>query len=148
MKRTTGSGSRKRIFSDFETIIDEKQILLEKNNNISELYLESDLINYPFKFILNLSYLPTSFEHREAHIRYWVKATIEIPWSINKEAIRFFTVINPLDLNLLPDLRLPHGVSDTKTICCGPCKSDPVIIEFNTNKSIRIFNIYLEIHII
>ena len=64
-----------------------------------------------------------------------MRATVEVEWSFNIHAVRVFSVVNPLDLNLLPGLRQPIGVSDTKILCCGPCKSDPIIINFNTNKS-------------
>jgi hypothetical protein len=77
-----------------------------------------------------------------------VRATVEIQWSFNKHAVRVFSVVNPLDLNLLPGLRQSFGVSDSKTLCCGPCKSDPIIIDFNTNKSkfdqfINYINLYI-----
>ena len=107
---------------------------MEKPMN-NDLYLETGEYNHPFRFLLPESNLPTSYEYYSAYIRYWLKATIDIPWSINKHAIRCLTVINPLDLNLLPALRQSYGVTDTKIICCGPCKSDPITIDFNTNKS-------------
>ena len=108
---------------------------MEKQPNSSDLYLEPIDNNFRFRFILPKGNLSTSYEHFEAHIRYWVKATINIPWSINRHAIRCFTVINPLDLNRQPSLRQPYGVSDTKIVCCGPCKSDPITIDLNTTKS-------------
>ena len=111
-----------------------KVICMGKPMN-SDLYLEACEYNHPFRFILPAGNLPTSYEHFEAHIRYWVKATIDIPWSINKHAIQCFSVINPLDLNLLPGLLQPYGVNDTKTVGIGIFKSDPIIIDFNTNKS-------------
>jgi hypothetical protein len=79
--------------------------------------------------------LPTSYEFLQSHIRYWVKATTDGPSSLNEQALRIFTVINPLDLNLLPGIRQPFGVNDIKAVCCGPCKINPIIIDLQTNKS-------------
>ena len=125
---------------DRDTIFDLKQFFMQKDPNMGELYLEPNEYNFPFKFTLPAGNLPTSFHHREAHIRYWLEAIVDIPWSFNRNFIKIITVINALDLNLLPALRQPVGVSDTKVICCGPCKSDPIIIEFNTSKSNLVFN--------
>ena len=91
--------------------------------------------NFPFRFLLPWTDLPTSFEQCGAYIGYSVKAIIDIPWSLDLKTTRFFTVINPLDLNLLPELRQPYYVKDIKT--CGIIfKKDPIMIEFDTNKSI------------
>lgn len=108
---------------------------MQKQDETNDLYLKDYHYNFPFRFTLPTSNLPTSYEFFDAHIRYYVKATIDIPMSINREAIRCFSVINPLDLNLLPSLRQSFGVSDTNRVCCGPCISDPILIDFNTTKS-------------
>lgn len=104
------------------------------------MYIDNEEYIFPFKFQLRGSTLPTSYElyysdDYKFYIRYWVKVTLDVPWWFNKHVIKCFTVINPLDLNLLPGLRQPYGVSDTKIICCGPCQSDPITIELNTNKT-------------
>ena len=44
-------------------------------------------------------------------------------------------VISPYDLNLMPALRQPYGASEMKVLCCGPCKSDPIIATFEIPKS-------------
>ena len=118
-----------------DTIFEIKRHLLRKQPNSSDLYLNPFENNFRFEFSLLTFNLPTSYEYKNAYIRYWLKATIEIPWSINKHTTRCFTVINRLDLNRLPGLRQPYGVSDTKIICCGPCKSVPITIDLNTKKS-------------
>ena len=87
---------------------------------------------FPFKYTLPANNLPTSFEHPEAFIRYSVKATIDVQLSFNEHALRCFTVINPLDLNLVPGLNEPGRINDIKH--AGPFKSDPIIIDLQTNK--------------
>ena len=123
---------------DQDTFFEVKKFILQKQANTKHMYLEDIEYKFPFCFNLPANNLPTSFERTLpglSHIRYYVKATIDIPWSSNEHALRCFTVINPLDLNLLPGLRQPCGVNDIKTVCCGPCKSDPIIIDLQTNKS-------------
>ena len=113
-----------------------RQYLLLQNQPVAnELYLEAMEYNFPFRFVLPSFNLPTSFEHREAYIRYSLTAAIDIPWSFNIQTSRYFTVISTVDLNLIPGLRQSYGLSDIKTVCCGPCESDPITIQFNTNKS-------------
>ena len=45
----------------------------------------------------------------------------------DKKALVLFTVFTDYDLNKYPTLKQPYGLSDEKVVCCGPCKSDPVI---------------------
>jgi hypothetical protein len=67
-------------------------------------------------------------------IRYSIKGNIDIPWALDKHTERSFTVISHYDLNAFPALRQPYGASDTKVLCCGPCKSDPIIATFQVMK--------------
>ena len=122
-------------FISRDTFFETKRPLLRKQPNSSDLYLNPLENNFRFEFFLPMFNLPTSYEYNSAYIRYWLKATIEIPWSINKHTTRCLTVINPLNLNRLPGIKQPYGVSDTKIICCGPCQSQPITIDLNTNKS-------------
>lgn len=100
----------------------------------SDMYLEAQEYSFPFSFILPTN-LPTSFEHNHGRIRYTITGTIDIPWSTNKNSSRVFTVLNNLDLNEMPSLRHPVEVNDSKTLCCGPCRSGPIFAEFSLKKS-------------
>jgi hypothetical protein len=55
--------------------------------------------------------------------------------SFNKRSERAFTVLSDYDLNLHPVLRKSYGVSDSKVLCCGPCKSEPILAKFDIPKS-------------
>jgi hypothetical protein len=99
----------------------------------TDLYLECGDYSYPFQIVLPPN-LPTSFEHMYGRVRYSIYGTIDIPWAFDKHTTRSFSVISHLDLNALPNLHQPFGVSDTKVLCCGICKSDPIIAYFSLMK--------------
>lgn len=98
------------------------------------MYIEPGEYTYRFELFLPDS-LPSSFEHKNGRIRYWIKCVLEIPDSLNKETIRTFSVINPYDLNCNQDLKSKTGTSDKTEFCCGPCKSGPIDIKFYISKS-------------
>jgi hypothetical protein len=55
--------------------------------------------------------------------------------AFDKHSRKSFTVISLYDLNQYPAARQSFGVSDTKTVCCGPCKSGPITVNFGVSKS-------------
>ena len=46
--------------------------------------------------------LPSSYEHMLGHIRYYVKATVDLAWKLDRAVMTFFTVNGILDLNREP----------------------------------------------
>lgn len=113
-------------------------IFMEKNPN-QELILEPGEYSFPFNFPLPRN-LPTSFEHKTGYIRYSLHGIIRIPWSSDKHAVVIFSILNHLDLNILPgDLRRSREVSDDKKFGCGPFLSAPITGELTINKSLLIF---------
>ena len=52
-----------------------------------------------------------------------------------KDTKKPILLVNNLDLNELQSVRQPYGVSGTKIMCCGPCKSEPIMTYFSVNKS-------------
>ena len=115
-----------------ENYLNFKCIFISKESQ-GEFYLETGLYSLPF--YINLpSNLPTSFEHELANVRYSVICTIDIPWKSDKHSVRTFTVISPLDLNYNFKLREPYETTDSKVLCCGPFKSDPITISFSIPK--------------
>ncbi len=55
--------------------------------------------------------------------------------AFDKHSRKSFTVISLYDLNQYPGARQSFGLSDTKTVCCGPCKSGPITVNFGVSKS-------------
>lgn len=80
--------------------------------------------------------LPASFEAKHGSIRYEVKSKLDIPWAIDKEGKRPFTVARVDDLNLDPRMRLPIANEERKPIYwCIFCRGDPCIITVKVPQS-------------
>jgi hypothetical protein len=60
--------------------------------------------------------------------------------AFNKITEKPFMVLSNKDLN--PELKAPYGVSDQKVLCCGPCKSEPIFVKFDVQKSKTIIFLY------
>ncbi len=43
--------------------------------------------------------------------------------------------MNKISAEENPNLRSPYGVSGEKIICCGPCRSEPISVKFNIEKT-------------
>lgn len=117
---------------DSEKYLDEKIMFMEKEGN-SDLYLEPGDYAFPFQVTLPAN-VPTSFEHAYGRIRYSLNGTIDIPWAVDKHTTLAFSVISHVDLNQFPNLRQSAEASDSKTLCCGPCKSAPITGELSIRK--------------
>lgn len=111
---------------------------LIKKDGSGDVYIEAGEHSYPFNALLPGS-LPTSFEHPNGQIRYGAYATLDIPWSFNKHTMRSFTIVSSVDLNAVPNLRLPQTVNSSRLIvgCVGLCcMSAPVNVSFSIKKGI------------
>ena len=101
-------GANLNIISNSETYLDVKLNLLAARQQFH-------MGEYCYEFSVKLpNDLPTSFEHPYGNIRYYINATIDKPWSLEKHLIQPFTVINKLDLNLFPQLGLTYAINDEK----------------------------------
>lgn len=69
--------------------------------------MEPETYKYPFEFMLP-SNIPSSFEGTFGHIRYNVKVVFDVPVWLNKKFKEQFTLINAIDLNDDPSLRVMH----------------------------------------
>lgn len=87
-------------------------ILIFFSENQKKIILPPGKYSYPFQFQLPPN-LPSSFEGQHGYIRYWVKATIEKPWSYEHVTKTAFSVISALDLNSLPDASVSLRVVST-----------------------------------
>jgi len=84
---------------------------------------------YRYEFASQLPpLLPSSYEARHGHIRYFIEAKLDIPWAFDKEFIVGFTVVRNDDMNMLPELKMPTQSEMVKTFGCCFCRSDPLMI--------------------
>lgn len=115
---------RGRRYSADENYLNFKSVLFTSQSNI-DLFLEPG--DYIYSFSLNLpANLPTSFEHSDGHVRYTIYSKINIPFGYERNAIKYFSVVSPVNLNKNINLRQPSKISSTQEFCCWPCQSDPV----------------------
>lgn len=54
---------------------------------------------FPFSFTLPRSGIVTSFEGKHGSIRYYLKAELDKPWTLNHKIKKLFTIITPIDIN-------------------------------------------------
>lgn len=95
------SQSRSISYDNYEEYVKIKFRILEKTK------LSMDINKFPFGFTLP-SECPPSFEgDGRGCTSYFVKSSINIPWSFNKKVSKEIKVICSSDLNLLPGLRSP-----------------------------------------
>lgn len=95
--------------------------------NGGEMELPAGQYNYPFQYQVPIT-APSSFEGVHGHIRYTAKAVMDRPWKIDNECKVAFTVVCPLDLNTLPQVKQPIQYENSKHFCCLWCKSGPLTV--------------------
>lgn len=95
--------------------------------NSGETELAPGAHTYPFTCALPPS-LPSSFEGEYGHVRYTIKVTLDRPWKFDQDSKMAFTVISPVDLNLMEKAREPEKLVMEKTFCCWCCASPPLSV--------------------
>ena len=132
-KKGNGRFETSVTFNENENYVDIILSVLSKKNG-QDLYLDKGKYTFPFEIRLP-SQLPTSIEHTDGRIRYFLCSTIEIPWGLNKTYKLPITIISLLDLNRNLQLKLSQSVTNHKTICCLCCSQKPINIWFNLYKT-------------
>lgn len=130
---TESSGSNK---SQTTFVGDEKH--LEKRFYIfgkkeSETSIEKGTHIYDFEFQLP-SNLPYTIEGKYGHVRYFVKATLDLPWAFDLQSEIAVLIVRNDHVNALIDCNLPVEVEEMKTFCCWCCKSGPLTLKVNLPK--------------
>lgn len=95
--------------------------------NAKETELPAGVHTYPFTCTLPPA-LPSSFEGELGYVRYTVKVTLDRPWKFDQDTKMAFTVISPLDLNLMEKIGEPEKLVMEKTFCCLCCVSAPLSV--------------------
>lgn len=95
--------------------------------NANETELPAGVHTYPFTCTLPPA-LPSSFEGELGFVRYTVKCTLDRPWKFDQDTKMAFTVISPLDLNLMEKVGDPEKLVMEKQFCCFCCASAPLSV--------------------
>nr|XP_023014664.1 arrestin domain-containing protein 3-like isoform X3 [Leptinotarsa decemlineata]XP_023014665.1 arrestin domain-containing protein 3-like isoform X3 [Leptinotarsa decemlineata] len=90
---------------------------------------------YPFTFTLPTN-LPSNYEGIYGHVKYSIKATVDLPFAMDYEEIRYFNVNARIDFNQIrSELPLaPISYQDEKIICCCCCASGPITLDVHLQK--------------
>lgn len=123
--RGTGKHRRTVTYSSSELYFNQVVHCQSPPNGEDRMMLQPGSYRYPFQFQLPPD-TPSSFEGHCGRVRYYVKATMDIPWAFDDELTSYFTVLQLLDLNTLPQATNPGDAEGSKTLCCLCCKSGPI----------------------
>ncbi|XP_065224213.1 arrestin domain-containing protein 3-like [Planococcus citri] len=89
---------------------------------------------YPFGVMLPIR-APASFSGSYGGVSYYTEVKIDIPMAFDKKERTCFTVLNPLNLNLFPNLRNSYKNEKNKTFCCLWCASGPLTLVVHLPKT-------------
>ncbi|KAL5003995.1 hypothetical protein ScPMuIL_017451 [Solemya velum] len=131
-----GSGDNKKTKSAHEEYFSITTLLLGRQTEESgcDMQIPSGRHVYKFALVLPNKQLPMSFETPIGHVRYTIKATVDIPWAVDYVTTKPFTVLNVLDLNTIQEAGTPDQKQMSKTLCCLCCVTGPVTVCFRIDK--------------
>ncbi|KAK3097174.1 hypothetical protein FSP39_007115 [Pinctada imbricata] len=122
-----------RHYSANEEYFDFVCTVLKSEEHNKRIILPPGKYSYPFQFQLPPN-LPSSFEGQYGYVRYWVKATVEKPWSFDHVTKTAFSVISALDLNSLPDANTSVRNGSHAQLCCLCCLSGPITAQLSLER--------------
>ncbi|KAE8736843.1 hypothetical protein FOCC_FOCC017701 [Frankliniella occidentalis] len=126
-RHSTGTGKNRttsrRTYSAHDTYFSNKIYFV--GGDSGEITLSPGDYVYAFQCLLPHS-LPNSFEGEHGHIRYTARAIMHRPWKFDHAARAAFTLVAPLDLNMIPQAKVPIDMESSKHFCCLWCKSGPL----------------------
>lgn len=85
-----------------------------------------------YSIILSKELIFSSTDVYDRRVYYMVQAQLNRSWALNKNSEQEFNVHSGFDLNVMPHLRSPVSVSDTKNI--GLINSQSINLRFDIDK--------------
>lgn len=129
--KVTKAGERRTVKDD-EYYIDEKKVVWGKDKKEVEggvPIMPRGNHRYNFQFKLPESTLPCSFESKVGTIRYYLRATMDMPVSSSPQSKKYFSIIGP-HIDCMDERYLtPSRASDKRYSCCFCCSQGPVALE-------------------
>lgn len=89
--------------------------------------------SFPFEFRLPEENLPTTFEGKHGHVKYWLKAILDRPWKEDKTVVEAFTVIERVDV-CQPEFLRPSQIQEDRSMGCLCCVSGPLNVTVRTDR--------------
>ncbi|CAC5378022.1 unnamed protein product [Mytilus coruscus] len=110
-----------------EQYFKQSVVVLEKDEERKDGHdVQEGANKYPFTFELPPK-LPTSFEDSSGHVRYFTEARLVTNmWHDYIGSSRAITIISPLDLNEIDNVKVPCEEQVVKNLCGLCCKSGPI----------------------
>lgn len=130
---SSGSSKTQTTFSGHECLLDTSFYIFGSKDSDCDV-IAAGAHTYAFEYQLPPT-LPYSIEGKYGHVKYSVKANLDIPWAFDLQDERNFIISRDDDVNLLIDCNLPVEIEEVKTFCCWCCKSDPVTLTVRLPKS-------------
>jgi len=90
--------------------------------------------SFPFEFRLPEENLPTTFEGKHGHVKYWLKAILDRPWKEDRTVIEAFTVVERVDVNQ-PEFLRPAQIQEDRNLGCLCCVSGPLNVTVRTDRA-------------
>lgn len=90
--------------------------------------------SFPFEVRLPEDNLPTTFEGKHGHVKYWLKAILDRPWKDEIKIVEPFTVTERIDVNQAEFLR-PAQIQEDRTMGCLCCVSGPLSVTVRTDRA-------------
>lgn len=125
---SSGSSKSQTTFSGDEKFIEKNLYLFGSKDSDNNVTIATG--NHTYNFICQLpSTLPYSIDGKYGHVRYRVKANLDIPWAFDLQDEKVFVIARKDDINSLIEANIPVEFEEIKTFCCWCCKSDPLILK-------------------
>jgi len=129
------SGDQQSI-SDDQYFIDERSTIWGKDKADGSIpVLTRGYHQFPFHFLLPESCLPCSFESKVGTIRFYIKATVDIPYASPPQGMKYFTLIGP-HIDCMEEQYLkPLSWRRKRTSCCLCCRKGPLSLSVQLDRS-------------
>lgn len=130
---SSGSNKTQTTFSGHESLLDASfYIFGGKNSDCDIITSGKHIVKFEYRLP---STLPYSAEGKHGHVKYSLKANLDIPWAFDLQDEKSFTIIREDKVENLIECNLPIEMEEVKTFCCWCCKSGPVTLTVRLTKS-------------
>ncbi|KAF2900134.1 hypothetical protein ILUMI_06052 [Ignelater luminosus] len=113
-------------FSAEEIYFDEMYTLVEGGPD--GLHISAGNHVYPFSYILPSRTLPSRFYTVYGNVQYKIRAVFIRSWKFNYEDELLFSIVSPVDLNCLPEVRSPSTKSAEEMVSSCLTSSGSIIL--------------------